>query len=266
MWKWFKWVLLALGIILIGVGVTLYCYYYIWMKMNQDVVKNAENAIRNGVTISDSQNDFVIMGTNKEEVNSTDTNNPSPYRLNYLDIKSVSFGADEKYFYYKETFWATIPKRAQSIEDDHIQAIGAKAEFVDDQGKEYGGTVVGFGYVPVVNIPALDTQYFFGPTGIEWPESARYTGEGRDGKAYGGGGYDYIMGAFPLEKFGIKYGDKINIRFPMEVKSDKFSHAAVDVLQGNGKSPSLITWVVGSNQYMVDQIKQVEGENINDKK
>lgn len=250
MWKWFKWLLLGLIIIILAALSILYWYYYDYLKMDGKTLASANAALANGITVSDAKDDFVIMGSNKEEQNAKD--NPSPYRLDYLDIKSVSLGADNNYIYYKMTFYNTIPKQAEKVNGDAIVAIAAKAEVVDNDGKEYGGFESSFGYVPVFGIPALNTYYFYGPTGIEWPESARYTGQGKDSKVYGGGGYDYIMGAFPYKKLGIKYGETINIRFPMEVGSRKYTHAAVDVLGGVGKSPALITWTIGSKNYSIN--------------
>lgn len=253
MWRWFRWILLTIGIIIILILGALSFYYYYWIKMPAKMIKDANSAFQKGVVINDNQNDFVMIGT-KDEIPRDYSKIDSPYKKDYLDIKSVTLAADEKYLYYKYTFYGTIPKTVDYAGDDPIVAIGAKAELVDDSGKEYGGMGIDFGYVPVVNIPSLNESYFYGPTGIEWPESARYSGEGRDGKVSGGGGYDYIMGAFPLSIWNLKSGQTINIRFPMEVKSGKYTHAAVDVVAGSGKTPGLITWKLGSNNYTINNL------------
>lgn len=252
MWKWFRWVLLGIGIVVAFILSVLSFYYYYWIKMPPQMIKDSENALNNGITINDPGNDFVILGS-KDEIPRDYSSTISPYKKDYLDIKSVSLGADDKYLYYKYTFFGTIPKTVDYADSDPIVAIGAKAELIDESGKEYGGMGVDFGYVPVIKIPSLNEAYYFGPTGIEWPESARYTGEGRDGKVYGGGGTNYIMGAFPLSVWNIKKGDIINIRFPMEVKSGKYSHAAMDVLMGSGKSPILVHWKLGSKEYTLSE-------------
>ncbi|MFA6082171.1 MAG: hypothetical protein WC773_02000 [Patescibacteria group bacterium] len=262
-WRYLRWVLLAFAILVVGVLIFLYCYYYIWMKMSTTMVTNAENALANGISINDERDDFVIMSSNKEELNAED--NPSPYRLDYFDIKSVSVGADDQYLYIKTTFFGTIPKTSQKVNGDNIVAIAAKAEITDDQGKEYLGMAADFGYVAIIGIPALNTYYSYGATGIEWPENARYTHQDRDSKVYGGGGTDYIMGAYPLNKMGLEMGQTINIRFPMEVRSHKFTHAAVDVLAGSGKSPGIVTWKLGSNQYTINNNTDNSAQS-NDKK
>lgn len=250
MWRWFRWVLLGTVILIIIILAGLYFYYFYWIKLHGQSLSDADKALASGITVLDSKDDFVMLGSNKEELNAED--NPSPYRLDMLDIKSVSLGADNQYLYFKETFYGVIPKKAPVINGDTIQDVGAKGNLRDKSGKEYGGIEVSFGWLPIIGFAADNTYYFYGPTGVEWPESARYTGQGNDSKVYGGVGTDYIMGRFPLARFGLKMGDTINIELPTESGSAKYSHAAVDVLQGKGKTPGLITWTLGTNAYTIN--------------
>lgn len=251
MWRWFRWVLLGAGIIIVIILTVLSFYYFYWIKMPPKMIQEANAAFEKGITIDDAKNDFVMLGV-IDEIPRDYSQVVSDYKKDYLDIRSVSLGADEKYLYYKYTFYGMIPKTADYAGSDPIVSFGAKAELVDNSGKEIGGMDIDFGYVPIVKIPSLNESYFYGPTGIEWPESARYTGQGNDGRVYGGGGTNYIMGAFPLSVWNLKYGSTIGIRFPMEVESAKFTHAAMDILQGSGKSPGIITWTLGTNTYQIN--------------
>lgn len=89
------------------------------------------------------------------------------------------------------------------------------------------------------------------PTGIEWPEEDRFRSQRRDSKISGGSGYDYVMGAFPLAKLGLKKGATGYFSFGLEAGSHKYSHAAVDKLGGSGKNAATIKWVIGSNKYEI---------------
>jgi hypothetical protein len=255
--RWWFWFLMVIAFILISLGVFLYCYYYLWMRMSPSQVKKAETALSKGFTISDGKDDFVIIGTNQEKLNAED--NPSPYRLDWFDIKSAQVGADEKYLYYKMTFYGKSPKWAQDVNGDTILGVGTKLNIVDDSEIDIAGPGADFGYLPIVGFPVLNTYYFYEPTGIEEPEEKRFAHQGSDSKVSGGAGTDYVMGAFPMDKLQLKLGDEINLILSMEVKSDIYTHAAVDVLLGSGKQPAMIKWKVGSSDYqIVEPIKTQE--------
>lgn len=252
-WKIIKWTLILFAVILIGIGIFALVDYFFFLKMNPSFVQKAEANLNNGISIGDAKNDFVIMGTNKEEVNSTDTNNPSPYEIAYSDIKEVKISSDGKYIYCKIIFWETIPKHAPTIEGDILRDIGVKLNVVDR--KMYDQIVLHFDSVwePVIDIPMLNTSYDYGPTGIEWPEDKRMSKHGDDSKVYGGAGTDYLLVAMPMAKINIKYGDKIYLNISQETRSAKFSHASVDVL-GRGseeKMGAMIEWKVGDSVHNI---------------
>jgi hypothetical protein len=228
------------------------------MKMGSGEVEKAEFALAKGFSLSDPQKDFVIMGSDKEEVMSTDTNNQSPYVVDYLDIKETQFGADSDYLYYKVIFYGTIPKLPEAIDGDRLINIGNKIHVMNEQGLDQIVLHTDFGWEPVIKLPALNTSYDWCPTGIEWPEEARMSCHGRNSKVAGGGGTDYILGALPLKEVGLKYGDKIYVSVAEEAKSELYSHAAVDVLQGVGKMPGFITWQIGSNKYSIENSEKYQ--------
>jgi hypothetical protein len=247
--KRFWWIILIisiLAILIIGGCAFFYVRYSIWMKMDPPLVSRAENALSAGIKINDGEDDFVIMGSNKEVPNE---NNPSPYKLSSLDIKSLELGMDESHLYYKVSFFDTIPKTPTAVGKDMIRSIGCKLEIVDQNGKDQEILAVDYGYLPKINIPSLNTYYFYGSTGIEEPESARFAHQDHDSKVFGGGGTNYILGAFPLTKLKIQQGQEIHLAFSMEARSDSYTHAAVDVLGGHSKMPAVIRWDTKTNKY-----------------
>lgn len=252
MWRWFKWALLAIGVIIVGIGIVMYSYYFIWMKMGPKMIDKANAALAAGITINDAKNDFVMMGTNKEEVMGTDKNNPSPYQVDYLDIKSGSFGVDDDYLYFRVNFYGQIPRWPEEINGDRLVNIGDKLHIMNKDGVEQIVVHSDFGWEPVINIPATNTSYDYCPTGIEWPESARMSCHGNDSKIAGGGGTDYIMGALPLKKIGLKSGETVYLSLDEESKSNKFTHAAVDMLAGEGKMAAVVAWKVRTKEFVID--------------
>lgn len=252
MWKWFRWILLMILILIILILIVLYCYYFVWMKMGAKELNRAKEALAHGFTLTDSQKDFVIMGSNKEETMSTDTNNQSPYSIDYLDIKAVQVGADDKYIYYKVEFYGDFPKWPESINGDRLINVGTKMHIMNEKGIDQIVLHADFGWEPVFKIPASNCSYDYCNTGVEWPEEARMSCHGRNSKVAGGAGTNYILGAMPLKEVGLSLGQKIYISFAEEAKSESFSHASVDVLQGVGKMPGFITWEIGSDKYTID--------------
>lgn len=248
MWKWFRWVLVAIAIlILVGIGY-IYWYYFVDIRFDKQMLSNSEKAFDVGITIDDPKDDFVIFESNKEDLNE---NNPSPYRLPVLDVRSLSLGADENYVYYKITFYDTFPSKPIDINGDRIVGIGNKLSVLDENS-ELSILYTGFGYLPILRMPVLNTYYFWGPTGIVWPEEDRFTHQDKDSKVYGGAGTNYVMGAFPINKSSLIYGQEAHLSFMMETESDRYTHAAVDVLRGKEKFGGIISWKVGTNQYKIE--------------
>lgn len=250
--KILKWILVAIGIIIVGVLIALYSYYFVWMKMGAGETEKANAAFAKGISVNDAQHDFVMMGTNKEEVQSTDTNNVSPYDVPYLDIKSAQLGADAQNIYYKVTFYGKFPTRPEKINGDLISTIGDKIHIVDEKGEDQIVVHSDFGWEPVIPIPALNTSYDWCPTGIEWPESARMSCHADDSKVGGGSGTDYIMGSIPLNRVGLRAGQTIYVVIDEESKSAQYTHAAVDVLAGEGKGGGVIKWAIGASTYSIN--------------
>lgn len=84
MWRWFKWVLIGILVIIIMMLVCNYWRLVYNVQFHGQELAQAEKTIAAGITIIDQENDFVIMEQNGEKPNE---NNPSPYRLPVVDIK-----------------------------------------------------------------------------------------------------------------------------------------------------------------------------------
>lgn len=255
----FWWIFTAIALVLIGFGGYNYWRLVYNVAFHGDELQKAETALKSGITINDNKNDFVMLGSNKEELNAED--NPSPYRLEEVDIKDLRVGADKDYFYYKVGFYKASTKNPPVVNGDTVESVGTVMDVFDTSGKTTAVIHGGFGWWPVLNVPVVDTFYSTGPTGIVWPESARFTTENRDSKVYGGPGKDYILARFPMKSLGLKYGDTMIFDIGMEVSSAEFTHAAVDILQGSGKTPGLITWKIGSSSYTIDNEEHNTSEN-----
>ena len=86
MWKWFKWILLVIVIAIIGLTSFLYYSFFVYPKMDEQMLRNAETTINAGITIQDQQDDIVSL-QGKIEKETGQSNNPQSYTSPYLDIK-----------------------------------------------------------------------------------------------------------------------------------------------------------------------------------
>lgn len=252
-WKWFRWVLLSIGIIIIGLGFSLYFFYIIYMRMDSQMLQKAHEALSLGITIEDEQNDFVSV-RDKNEKEGDNLNNLDGYKYPFLDLKSVSVGIDDRYLYWKVQFRGEIPNRPHKINGDKIVAQGVGISIVNKYGEEQVGLAMNCDFLPIVDIPTIGTYYFYGPTGIEEPEDKRFAHQGIDSKISGGGGTDYLIGALPLKKIDIISGQDVYFSVSVETGSAKDDHFAVDVLKGEKKDPAVIKWKSGTKVYEIVDI------------
>ncbi|OGF99990.1 hypothetical protein A2Y99_01560 [Candidatus Gottesmanbacteria bacterium RBG_13_37_7] len=250
MWKRLRWIILLVTVVIFGFISFLYYSFFIHPRMDEQMLRKAESAVSSGITIEDKQNDLVSL-KGKVEEETGQLNNPQSYISLYLDVKAISIGIDDKYLYYKIKYWGQIPIKAEKIGDDEIQGNMMKLHITDAQGKEQAILVANYSY-SLFNLSGFETYYFYGPTGIEEPEDKRFAHQDKDSKMFGGPGTDYLIGAFQMEKLGLKQGQTIYMNFLGEAKSKQFHHASIDALGGHGKMAAFITWVIGSNQYQID--------------
>lgn len=253
-WRWFRWVLLGIIVIIVGLSGYLYCRYFIWIKMSPDLIKQAETALANGPTINDPQNDFL-----SKELLGKEMDLDEPYRFPYSDIKSLTLGMDDQYFYYKVNLWGNIPKKPGNINGDYSQSAGPQLSLMDEKGVIQTTLAAEFGWLPKLHIFSMNTWYSTDPTGVVWPEGERMKYQKFDSKVYGGAGTDYIMGAFPLDKLNFNIGKTAYLALPVESGSEQHTHASVDHLGGSGKLEAFITWQVGTKNYTVDDDFDYQG-------
>lgn len=251
--KWVKRILLIILALIIALGIYQYWRLVYNIQLNGNKLTLANSALAKSITVSDPKDDFVIFGSNEEKI--SDEDNPSPYRLEEVDIKSMQISADNNNLYFKINFYATSTKKPPVVDGDKIDSVGIIIDVFDLQRKELAVLHADFGWLPVIGTSVTNTYYSTGPTGIVWPESARYTTENRDSKVTGGAGTDYLLAVFPLKGLELKSGDTINFDMSMEVGSQKFTHAAVDVLAGSGKTPARVKWQIGSQNYEIIENK-----------
>lgn len=248
--KWITWVILGTCVVVLGLILFVFYRLSIYPKIDQAMLRSAEAAINSGITIEDAQSDLVSL-QGKVEKETGQKNNPQSYTSPYLDVKTISVGADDNFLYYKVKYWGKIPLNTEKIGDDVIRGNMMKLHITDEQGKEQAILVMSYGWVPF-NLSGFETYYYYSPTGIEEPEDKRFSSQGRDSKMFGGPGTDYLIGAFPMKKLGLKLGQTMYMNFLGEAKSKKYTHASIDALRGKGKMAGFITWDIGSNQYQIN--------------
>lgn len=246
-WRWAFTIIL---IVLAGASFFAMYKYLVLMRLSSGLQQKAEQAFAGGITILDEQHDFAPMGTKN---GSGKPNNPNGYDLGFNDLRSVSLGADDQYLYIKVTFWDVIPGAPPILDGDRIGWTGIKLNITNNDGVDQEIWMLGFGYLPIFNFPTVNTYYFYDPTGIQEPEDKRFSGRGSDSKIIGGAGFDTLIGALPLNQIDLKAGQTIYLNLSMETASDRYDHASVDVLGGQGKMPGLITWALGSNSFEINQ-------------
>lgn len=255
----FWWIFLILIIIILLFVIFIYTSAqganFFWKSS----LNRAENALASGITVYDNSNDFASMGQ-KENTNEK-PNNPHPYNFSYFDVKSASIGIDDKYLYTKTQFQEKIPQKPDVVPGDLLEEEGTKFNIINETGQDVVVLHMGYGFIPYFNYHTIGSSYSYGPTGIEWPEDARFCCRGNDAKAFGGPGTDYLIGIYPLDHLNISKGQIIRFAVSCEGESKLYDHASVDVLGGNGKMPAVITWNTSSNEFIKDDEFYNTGEN-----
>jgi len=222
-----------------------------------------ENALSKGITIQDDQNDWE---TTPDTLPEGEVDNENPYPLPWTDLKSVSFGADENYIYFKFQFWGNFPREPVTYEGDLIQGVGTYvAQLRFGQGKhDWAQLQDTISYMDAANTseiataPQLHHSAMISPTG-ERDEKLDdiYEQNSREGMIGGGADTDYLLAAYPLELLGLKYGDTTTFNLGSESHSTKYHHVAKDHIlslqnpdtKHGGTISGTIRWIIGSNTY-----------------
>lgn len=224
------------------------------MRISTQLLNQANTALDLGITIPDPENDEISIGEKESSEKGEKPNNPDPYREPYLDMKSIAVGIDDEYLYVKVTYYGIIPDRAPDLSDgDQLYANTTKMDIIDAHDQAQAILTMEYSYLPVIRLPGLNTYYATDPTGVEWPENARFASENRDSKIAGGHGTDFVMMAVPLSTLKIKQGDIINFIVGNETGSPKYDHASADVLgktlSEEEKEGSIYVWKTDTQNY-----------------
>ena len=242
-----KILLIIVEILLLLLMFAAYQYYskVLATQMNYTQQQEAEKVLAQGISINDPAQDFPLMGQKGENVKEK-PNNDNPYNLPFLDIKEVRAAKDSEYLYFQIIFFDKIPRHLVKLSGDKIISDGIKVNIVNDKGVEQLDLGIAYGY-RFLN----DANCFYStePTGIEWPENARFAKENRDCKVFVGA--DYVIGALPTKDNALLREPTIYFNVQHEAESRKFDHAAVDLLGGKGKMPAVIKWTPETNEFEI---------------
>lgn len=230
----------------------------------QEELMAAENALENGVRIEDSEDDFHTVPEFTYQPGETRPDNSNPYPIGWTDLRSVSFGADETYIYFKFQFWDLFPYDPTIYEGDLITGTGAQVRqfsFIDGQQREtwaqFQNTI---SYIDAADTTKTATQPFLHheimitPTDqLDEQYDTIFEQFTRAGMIGGGAGTDYIIAAVPLSLFNLKLGDITTFNIGTESGSQKYHHTAIDYLL-EGPNPKAIQgdtiqYVIGSDSY-----------------
>ncbi len=230
-------------------------------SFSSEQLKTAQEAIVQGITINDPKNDFYKYPPDSFEPDGK-PNNPDSYQLGYTDLKSLSAGADNDYIYFKSGFWGQFPEGRPLYNNDILSSTVAKMEefiFTDKDGKKDSADLIGsisYGNysgsdASKESISALRLSVMMSPNGNDENRKTLFGSIIRKGMIFGGQGYDYIIVAYPLELFGINYGDTVRFRYTTETGSLFFHHECIDTLLGSpdSKFGMVVEYELGSNTY-----------------
>ncbi len=231
-------------------------------SVDVNISKSAKSTGSNPVAANFAENGKII-GSNPDVVKSdgmgenTYTDPPG-----YTDLKSLSIGADNNYLYLKYEFWGQFPLETPQYNNDTLLGMTAKLEqfiFTDKDGSINCAELAN----SVSFVKFLDNRKFektkctlhqkalITPNGINEEMEIVFKTNSSEGMIYGGPGFDYIIGAYPLSLFGISSGDEVNFMSSSKTNSQMSNDIATDLLLGekDSKIGSLIKYSLGSNKY-----------------
>jgi hypothetical protein len=241
-------------------------------KFTEEELKAAETALAQGVTIADPPNDFYQYPPGCVEGDGR-PDNTKPYPLAFTDIKSVTFGADSQYFYLRVDFYDVLPAQLPYYQNsdlgmtDFITGIGGGLFLTHFHNrvtdKDDGGSFqISISYVQTDDKEYTDQPNLFTPPVVNLLNNATITDKkypngdnifsisDNNGRAGGGAGKNYLIGAFPYQELGLQPGDVIEGFFGIETNSKIFHHERIDtVLDCGWKMGDTIRYRLGANTY-----------------
>jgi len=226
---------------------------------NSSQLAAMEDALAKGIRIEDKQNDWITMPDTLPE---GEVDNENPYPLPWTDIRSVSFGADDEYIYFKFQFWEELPREPVTYDGDLIKGGGGQVCQITFGPREHDWAQLqtSISYMDasstseIAKMPQLHHEAMISPTGQRDDQlDDIYQKTTREGLIGGGAGTDYLLTAYPLKLFGLKYGDTTTFRIGAEFHSQIYHHVSKDYLLGIDNPRAIqggtIKYVIGSNTY-----------------
>jgi hypothetical protein len=227
-------------------------------------LQQANLVLSNGIKIDDPENDFYHFPENHFQPDGR-PDNPGPYPLPYTDLRSLTVGADQDYFYTNFQFWGQFPDGPAIYNGDALSSVTVKSEsftFINGENNEdsaqLGDQVVFIenqegGNTEPSEHPTLSHAAMITPTGQDEQMETVYETNTGAGMVSGGPGYDYVLSAYPLRIFDIKLGDEVTFSFSTETGSNTYHHEALDLLLGQegSKFGATIQYKLGDNAYDV---------------
>lgn len=176
-------------------------------------------------------------------------------------------GADSVYVYVKFHFWGRFPDEPVTYNGDTIAGGCGKINsfsFTNEEGQQDTADLISnisFSQMSNREIQGVDLIAIISPSGHDEDLETIFTVYSNEGLIAGGGGTDYLLGAFPLDQFNLELGDTVTFDSTSEFGSEVYHHEAVDILfsRENTKFGETIQYVLGSNEYTV--VPPVDEEN-----
>lgn len=232
-------------LVLMLAGAATYYVLIVRHRFTAKQVSTTEDILEKGTYLEDERNDFVPM-EGKEA--SGELNNPNPYPLPHLDIKGLTLAADDTFLYIKEEFWGKFPSSQETFDGDKIVDVGIKLNLVDEGGTDQTIINSNISFLPF-SIVNFGHYIMTDSTGIEWPEDERFASQTTSGLIHGKVGLDYILLAIPKDQLVPPIGEVIYVTLSAEARSQKYVHASVDVLAGEGKNGAIFKVDLTNNSY-----------------
>lgn len=216
------------------------------LKEREGALSVAEKALAAGVRLTDPAGDWAYLGTLDD--------NPEPYHLDCVDLRSLELAMDAEYLYVKIVVGGPIAAASADypLDGDTLLGLGYNVSFDLDNNRMTGTpgngaeAILTSGFTVAMDTGKLrDSRYCMtGPTGSDREDEAfekRFIMEPHEyARIWGGIGYDYILTAVPLSVIGVLPDQAIAVSVWAEAGTGKYHHGAFDCFSANPsiKDPS----------------------------
>jgi hypothetical protein len=214
-----------------------------------ELFSRAEHMLsEHGVTITDAKGDWIWTGDEED--------NHSPYPVPWADLLSVTFAIDADYLYFRLTVDGVYPRSVAELPwygEDQINHLSVNICLDTDNNKNTGCFADGGSEVVIETGMMINPlgewepgyDFWYGPTGIDSPETSRYAHMGNMNlvvAVWGGLGFDYLVIVYPVGQLGLLPGQTIAVNGWDECSSLQYTHqhATFDVLGPGGMNTRVV--------------------------